>query len=401
MAHRFKKKWFLGIAAVAIVALVLIIRGVGPVPATSYVVKAQDALETVLATGRVVGEKTIPLSFPRPGRLADVLVENGDRVKAGQVLMVQDNRHEQAALAQSRTALDVAKLNLEKLRTVDVRDIQEKLNQAQANADYATNYFQRQSELFKQGTITGLQYEQAKKDKTLADSTLEAARNQLKSIQDNQVALGTLQVEQAATDLRKAELSYQDTFLRSPFDGQVVEHLADKGEFVLSGQKVITFIPFNPRTYAEIQVDETNIGQLKVGQRSLVTSSAFPERSFPASVERVAPIVDPQRGTFTVRLVLDEHQPELLPESAASVQIVLGEAKNVLVLEQNYLVRKGAEAQVFVLEAGKARLRSVTVRELGNGLFACESGLRPGDMVLLPGNLKDGDRVKPARSKNP
>jgi hypothetical protein len=111
-------------------------------------------------------------------------------------------------------------------------------------------------------------------------------------------------------------------------------------------------------------------------------------------VDRVAPIVDTQRGTFTVRLALSEARAELLPESSVSVQVVVGEVAGALLLEQRFLVVEDGASSVFVEDGGRTRRRAVSARDMGSGLFRIESGLAAGDRVLLPRGLKDGTRVK-------
>ncbi|MCX6561541.1 MAG: efflux RND transporter periplasmic adaptor subunit [Candidatus Aminicenantes bacterium] len=342
-----------------------------------------------------MGDKTIPLSFNRAGRVADELIVDGDRVKVGQPLMRQESAVEETTLAQRRTVLAVARLNLDKLGTVDLRDQEQKVRQAKATASYATDFFTRQSELMAQKSIPRLQYDQAKRDKELAEAGLESAANQLRALQTTLKTLAELQVAQAENDLRRAEIDLREIVLRAPFDGRIVEHVAHKGEFVTGGQKVITFIPASPRTYLEIQVDEASFGRLALGQKAVVSSPAFPGRTYPAAVERIAPIVDTQRGTFALRLIMDSAFDELLPESSVSVQIMVGEAKNALLLEQRFLIREWAAAFAFTAVDGKARRKAVTVEDLGNGLFGIKAGLRAGDVVLLPQGLKDGARVKP------
>jgi multidrug efflux pump subunit AcrA (membrane-fusion protein) len=387
-------------AAVGLVAVFVLFKSFKSVPASYATLTARDAVETVLATGRIVGEKTIPLGFIRPGRIDLEAVQDGDQVKAGQVLMRLDIRQDEIAVALKRTALAVAKLNLEKMRTVDVRDAEQKVRQAQATASYADDFLKRQTELYNQKAIAQFQFDTARRDKELAGAVLDAAQNQLQSLQGPQQALAELEVNQAENDLRKSENDLRDAALAAPFDGRIVDHAAHKGQFVTGGQRIITFIPDTPKTYAEIQVDENNAGRLRLGQIATVSSPAFPGRVFPASVERLGAIVDNQRGTFTVRLALDKLERALLPESSVSVQIVTGEAKGVLLLEQRFIVREGQTAAAFVAEGNRAVRRTITVRDLGNGQFGVESGLRDGALVLLPQGLKDGSRIKVAPIKN-
>jgi HlyD family secretion protein len=396
MAAFAKKRWLIGGGAIAILAFFTALRLSRSAEVPAVTVAAGPAVETVLATGRVVGEKTIPLSFVRSGRIGEELVQDGDRVKEGQALMKLDGAQEETAVAQKRNALAVARLNLEKLETVDLVDMEQKVRQARASALYAADYFKRHAELYEKKSITFQLYEQSRRDKELADSALAAAENQLAALKGPRRELSELQVAQAQNDLKRAEIDLRDTALGAPFDGRVIEHFAHRGEFVQAGQRILTFIPDSPRTYFEIQVDEANVGKLVPGQKATISSSAFPGRVYEAVVERVTPIVDTQRGTFNVRLVMDGSGSELLAESSVSVQVVVGETAGALLLEQRFIVREGRESFVFIAAEGRARRRSVTPRNLGGGLFAIESGLESGDTVLLPQGLQDGMKVKPA-----
>lgn len=370
-------------------------RSLRSVRVPSVTLAAREASETVLASGRMVGERTIPLSFNRAGRIAEELIKDGDRVKAGQALMRQDTAIEETVLAQRRAALAAARLNLAKLGTTDLVDLEQRVRQAKASADYAAEYFKRQAELLNKGSITPLQFDQVRRDKELAESALVSATSQLRSLETTLRPLAEIQVAQAENDLRRAEIDLRETVLRAPLDGRIVEHAAHKGEFVTGGAKVITFIPASERSYVEVQVEEASLARLAIGQKAAVASPAFPGRTYPAVVERIAPIVDTQRGTFALRLMLDGVHEELLPESSVSVQIVVGSAPAALLLEQRFLVREGGAAYAFTANGGRARRIEVKADDVGGGLFAIASGLKAGDRVLLPQGLKEGARVKP------
>jgi len=394
MLKLLRRRWMVGGALGVVVIGFLLSRSFRSVPVAFVTLRTAAAVDTVLGTGRVVGEKTIPLSFVRPGRIAAEFIQDGAYVKDGQVLMAQEKDQAGTILAGRRNALALAKLALERLGTIDVKDMEQRIRQTKAAALYADDYFRRQTQLFKENSIPSLQLEQAKRDRELAEANYEAARNQLDALLGPQRKLAELQVAQAETDLRQAELDLRETSLRAPFDGRIVGHEAHKGEYVGAGQAIVTFIPAAPRTYVEIQVDETNSGKLATGQRAAVASPAFPGASYPAAVERIAPIVDTQRGTFTVRLALSEVRSELLPESSVSVQVVVGEVADALLLEQRFIAVEGRESFVFTAEGGRARRRAVSAHDLGNGLFKIDSGLKAGDRVLLPQGLEDGMRVK-------
>ncbi len=394
MARMKRSMWILVVLGALLLTLIAA-RAFRRTKVPSVTLEARTASETVLASGRMVGEKTIPLSFNRPGRIAEELAKDGDRVKAGQALMRQDTAIEETVLTQRRAALAAARLNLEKLGTTDRIDLEQRLRQARASAAYAAEYYKRQAELLGKGSITPLQFEQVKRDKELAESALESASSQLRALETTLRPLAEIQVAQAESDLRRAEIDLRETVLRAPLDGRIVEHSAHKGEFVAGGAKVITFIPASERSYVEVQVEEASLARLAIGQKAAVASPAFPGRTYPAVVERIAPIVDTQRGTFALRLILDAAYEELLPESSVSVQIVVGSAPAALLLEQRFLVRESGASYAYTVVDGRARRIEIKADDVGGGLFSVTSGLKAGDRVLRPQGLKEGAKVKP------
>jgi len=395
MRQRTRKGLFWLVAAAAIAVIVFVGRSFKAVSVPGTVVQAREAVETVLAAGRVVGEKSVPLSFVRPGRIADEFIRDGDAVPADFILIRQDGRHEERALAQARIALEEARLRREKLRTTDLPEAEEKVRQAKANDAFTADYFKRQTELYEQKALTQLQFEQGRRDRELAASVLASAENQLRSFREVQSAQADLAVARAESELKKAELDVLDTFLKAPATGRIVSHDAHPGEFVQAGQKIVTFIPAASRTRVEIQVDEANAGRIKIGQKAAVSSPAFPGQVFSAEVERLGAMVDAQRGSFPVRLILDGFEADLLPESSVSIQIELGREPGLLILEQRFLLQENGKTAVFVAEGRRARKIFVSARDLGNGQFECREGLRNGQIVLLPQGMRDGLRIKP------
>jgi multidrug resistance efflux pump len=396
-ASRFAKRksfrWLL--AAAGLVVLFLAVRAFKSAPAQVLILEPRDAVETVLASGRVVGEKTVPLSFTRAGRIAEEFIREGEAVAAGRILMRLDAGHEDLALTQARIALAEARLRREKLRTADLPGAAEEVRQAEAREAYAADYLKRQTELFERKAVTEIQFEQARRDRELAASVLAAAENRLKSLREVETAQADLDVARAESDVNQAEIDFQDTILKAPASGRIVSHDTHPGEFVAAGQKAVTFIPDAPQSFVEVQVDETEAGRLAPGQKAAVSSPAYPGRIFAAEVERIGAIVDAQRGSFSVRLALDRLEPGLLPESSVTVQVEIDRLSGVLLIEQSFVLRENGRTSVFILDGRRAKMIPVVVRDLGNGLFECREGLRSGQAVLLPRGLKDGLKVRP------
>ncbi|MBN2206420.1 MAG: hypothetical protein JW742_03360, partial [Candidatus Aminicenantes bacterium] len=224
-----KRRWMAGGVLGVVVLGAFLARSFRSVPVPGLTLRAEAAVDTVLATGRVVGEKTIPLSFLRPGRIDAELVQDGAYVQAGQVLMIQETDQAETDLAARRNALALAKLALERLETIDVKDAEQRVRQTKAAALYAGDYLKRQTQLFKENSIPSLLLEQAKRDRELAEANFEAAQNQLNALLGPQRKLAELQVARAETDLRQAAIDLREASLRAPFDGRIVGLEAHKG----------------------------------------------------------------------------------------------------------------------------------------------------------------------------
>ncbi|RQD77122.1 MAG: HlyD family efflux transporter periplasmic adaptor subunit [Candidatus Syntrophonatronum acetioxidans] len=170
--------------------------------------------------------------------------------------------------------------------------------------------------------------------------------------------------------------------------------LASPGAYAQPGQEIITFIPQAETNYVEVQVDEDLTGQIVPGQEAVVTTNAFPEEEFLARVYRVSPGIDPDRGTFKVRLELEEFNEELVPDLAVFAEIIIGSREDSIVLQQRYLYQQEGVSFVYSIEEDRAISREVAVEEIGGGLALVKEGLEQGDIILTSLGLNEGQRVR-------
>ncbi len=421
--------------------------------ATSNYVQAEkiDSLETVLAAGKVTGKQVIPLGFTVAGVLEGVSVEEGEEVNEGQVLAFVENQEEKNRVLQRANALEIAQTQLGKIQTTDYQqalenlkqaEVQEKyarleyertlnnlevqpeerLRQAEINHEAAQTIYQRTLELFNAGITSAAELEEAEKNLDLATSTLalaesdfegrfreteqaerslEVARSNislaqgaLDSLTGEMLKLARLDAVQAEILLEEAELAYAKTYLKSPTDGSITRVQASPGEFVQPGREILTFIPFADVTYVEVQVDEDLTGRIVLGQEAIITSTAFPGETFPASISQVSPGIDAARGTFRVRLALERLVPELVPDLAVFAEIIIERREPSIVLEQRFVFRQEGKTFVNTIRQERVYPLEIQVDNLGNGLVLVREGLEPGDVVLTNMDLREGQRVR-------
>ena len=422
------------------------------VTTSTYIkVEAEDYIETVLATGKVTGKEVIPLAFQVPGAIEEIMVEEGDHVEKGQVLAVLENKGEKNRILQQSNALKLVEYQVTKLQTTDYQQARENLKQAEAQkkvaqlvydyalenqgiqpeemlkqaeiqAESARNSYQRSKRLYENGAISlsemekveeslelaesslalarsdysgrHLDLEQAKSQLEVAGSNVSVARNTLNDLTGDALQMARLEKEQAKALLEEAELAYHNTYLRSPQEGYINRLFASTGAFTQTGQEVIVLIPRAELSYVEVRVDEDLTGQIVPGQEAVITSTAFPEEEFTATVYRVSPGIDADRGTFKVRLELDRREDRLVPDLAVFAEIVMGHQKESIVLERRHIYQEKGQSYVFTWQEGRVHRKGVETKEVGNNFALITDGLEPGDVVLTSPDLKEGQQIR-------
>ncbi len=271
------------------------------------------------------------------GEVRQIFVEEGDRVRAGQVLAQLDDRQLRLQAAQTRAAL------------------------AKAERD-----FNRQVELNEKGLVSAGAFENLKYDL------------------DNQ---------RAAHDLAQLNLSY--SAIRAPFAGVVTERHVKLGKELAVGSAVFRVTDPTPLK-ASVFVPERELARLKPGQAASVAADALAGRSFPAHVKLVAPMVDAATATFKVTLEVDDPKGDLKPGMFARVGIVFERRADTLTIPRVALLDSDGSSNVFVVSAGKAEQRAIKTGLANAGRVEVTQGLEGAEQVVVVGQngLKDGNPVR-------
>lgn len=290
------------------------------------------AIESVYASGVV--------DFVRQARIAPVVnaairrvrVEEGDTVRAGQLLV------ELVAGPEEATAL-----------------------QLDAQAAQARSAFGRVDRLYQKGISA----------KAARDDALQ-------------------QYQAAAAAARAAHERVRDYRIAAPFNGRILRRDAEPGDMARIGTPLFVIAdPGSLRITADI--DERDAGRVRKGLKALVRSDAFPDQQFPADVTEFTPQGDATARVFRVRLSLDP-ESQLRPGMTVEVNIELAR-RNDAVLVPSRAVARGA---VFVVDDGRARRRIVSTGAQDANMSEIRAGLRAGEIVVVdpPANLRDDARVR-------
>jgi HlyD family secretion protein len=365
-------------AAVVVVGTVLRLTIFRPadVPVTVFRVARGVVEETVTNSkaGKVASRHRATLSTEIGGRVARLPVRKGTRVRAGDVLVQLADADVRAQLAlQERSADAVAASERE----------------ACARADQADKDLARSRALAEDRVISA----------AILDSSV-SARDAARAACD--AAHARVRQARAAVDLARVDL--RKTVLRAPFDGVVAELTTEVGEWITPSPPGLPIPPVvelisAADLYVSAPLDEVDVGRVKDGQTVRVTMDAYPGRSFPGRVVRVAPYVldvQEQNRTFEIEVELDDaaFARTLVPGSSADVEVVLDTHVDAMRVP-SHAVLEGTK--VLVVRDG--RLVAVPVKTgLKNWAFTeIREGLTPGDLVVVTFDdpaVKEGARVR-------
>lgn len=239
---------------------------------------------------------TVDLGPRVAGRVTEVLFREGDRVKAGDVLVRVDLGETALAVEREQAGARAAEERAEDLqsgsRVPEIAAAQAQVADRRAAVALAAKEAQRASELAAEGIV-------AARDRDLARTALERAQAALKSSEEGlaltregsrprQTAAARADADRAATVLRQSQVVAGEREVRAPADGVIVHRLAEPGQLVGAGQPAIT-MAFADRLYVRTFVPETRLGRVKAGAAATVTVDAFPGRQFAAHITEISP----------------------------------------------------------------------------------------------------------------
>ncbi len=403
-------------------------------PVTTEVIKLRDLEAIVSASGKIQPKRSVNISADTSGRVVELAVNEGDRVKRGQFLLLIDPRTLRTRVDSGTASLRVAEVSLEQSRQA-VEGGRVQMEQARQN-------LQRQQDLWKRQLTTRESLDKAENDFKTAQSALQEKDKQA-TAQEGRIAQERASLESARYDLTKVRIE-------SPIDGIVTRRNIQEGETAMIGTMnnagtVLLTLADMSVIQAEVEVDETNIPSVQIGQMAKITIDAIPDRSFRAHVTEIgnSPIqsstatAGTQATNFKVVVVLDEEIPEVrpgftctadittatrshvtsVPIPAVAVRELIYDSSNHIVREPKTDTRRRRAKEntttpdlepgqtrketegVFIVNNGRAEFIPIRMGIAGEKYFEVMSGLKAGDQVITgPYNsvrgMTDGDLVR-------
>ncbi len=378
----------------------------------------QDITIQVSASGSIKPTTPVNISPKQPGRLVKLYVDQGDRVKVGQILAQMDDTNLQGQLLQAQGALAAAEANLRKLlagnRPQDIQQAEQNLKEAQKNLIATRSTYESNAQLYRDGAISRNAFDTSRSQYEAAIAHIDALQQQLSLMQAGSrredIDVGRAQVIEARGALETIQAQLNDTIIRAPFDGIVTQKYADVGAFVTpttsasstSSATSSSILAVANDLEAVANVSETDVRNIYTGQSVTLRVDAYPGRIFQGRVRLVAPesVVVQNVTSFQVRVtILDDLKHELKSGMNLTANFLVGQHQGALLVPTTAVISETEGTGVYLLQGqGNAVLRPIRVGATVGTQTEVLSGLTEGDRVFItfPGQRQPNDKpVKP------
>jgi RND family efflux transporter MFP subunit len=359
-----------------------------PRPVRVITAVEQKVARTVVATGTLAADDQVVLGTKVAGRLAEIFVDLGTRVRQGQTIAKLDQVDfrlrvdtAEAALQQARARLGLVPSGQDERVDPEQTSI---VRQARAVLDEARLTRDRSVKLLEQSLIARAQLDTAEANLGVADARYQDA---LEEVRNRQALL-----VQRRAELEQARQQLSDTTLISPVDGAVSLRQAAVGEYLGAGTPVATLVRTHPLRL-RLSVPEREAAGVRPGQDVKLTTEGD-ATVYTGRVVRLSPIVQEQNRTLMVEAEIPNERTALKPGAFARAEIVTEGSLPVIRVPSASLVTFAGIEKVLVVRQGKiAEARVQTGRRAGESIEIL-SGIKPGEQVVLqPGNLSSGQAV--------
>ncbi|MDQ7839280.1 MAG: efflux RND transporter periplasmic adaptor subunit [Thermodesulfobacteriota bacterium] len=379
-----KRKVFYWIAGGIVLALALILFAKGVFtpavevePANVTQIYPSQTFTLLNASGYVVAQRKAAVASKVTGRLVSLTVEEGNRVKKGEIIARLENDDVIAARSQAEANLNAVRYNLE---------------QAKAELNDATVSFERYKNLIEQGFVSKADYDASDARYRKAAAAVAGAEAAVKA---------------GKAALQSANVAVEYTFIRAPFDAVVLTKNADIGDIITpigaaaDAKAAVVTIADMESLLVEVDVSESNLQMVTTGQPCEIQLDALPDSRFRGVVHMIVPTADRTKATILVKVRFVDKDSRILPEMSAkaaflSREIRDDEQKPRTALNPAAVIDRKGKASVFLIKENRAIEMPVTLGEKLGDMVEVLGGVKAGDRVVLRplDKVKNGSRIK-------
>jgi RND family efflux transporter MFP subunit len=328
------------------------------------------------ASGYVVAQRKAALASKITGRLISLMVEEGSRIKKGQIIARLENDDTTAARDQALAQRKVAEANLD---------------EAKAELNLADLTYDRNKRLLENRIVSRAEYDNAEARYKRAQAAVAAAE-------------AAIRVSTAAIQGATVALDY--ALIRAPFDAVVLTKNADIGDIVTplgaaaTAKAAVVTIADMRSLQVEADVSESNLGLIKAGQPCEIQLDALPDSRFAGVIHMIVPTADRSKASVMVKVRFLDPDPRILPEMSAKVAFLSraaksGEEKARTAVHRLALVSRGEQKSLFLIQDDRVQETVVRTGESFGDMVEILDGAKVGEKaVLKPNRLKNGAKIK-------
>jgi HlyD family secretion protein len=382
---------------------------------TAMVVRQAPSADNILLTagGYIIPRHRVEVSSKISGRVEELLIDKGHKVAAGQVLARLDDREIRAQLAQAKASHAASQARLDEAvsgsRPQEVERARASVEQADANVRTTQLNLERAKQLNRSGVFAKQALDDAQNAYDVAVAQAKVARENLELARlgprQEQIDLARAEVAQAVASIRYLETLLENTVIRAPVGGTVLERLIEKGEMVTTGfvsgrgaKAALVSIANLKELEVELDINEADIPRVRVGQPCLVSPDSYPDRKYRAKVREIAPEANRQKATIQVKVAITDPDEYLRPETNAKVNFLEEPKEPAAVHESRILIPKAAMVSgpaVFLMKDDRAVKQPIRTGREFWGQVEVTSGLSGGEQLVVRGldGISEGEKL--------
>lgn len=388
---------WIGLVLVALTGVIVIVRSRGPLVQTVRP-QRRDLEQHLVSSGRVRVPTRLEIAAQLPGLVIAVGPAEGQRVKAGDLLVQLEDATARAEVAQAEAAVKQAQARVLQLRNVGAIVSTESLRQAETNLERARTDLERTAKLVQSQAVPAIELENARRAVDIARAQKTAAEAQQLAATpvgaDSRVAL-TAQLH-AEAQLTAARARLSQTRIVATTDGTVLSRTVELGDVIQPSEPLLV-IAADAAIQLVFHPDERNLAWIQLGQKARAAADAYPQQVFDATVSYIAPSVDPQRGSIEVRLEVASPPAFLKPDMTLSIDLMIAAKPGALTVPSEVVIGAATPTpHTLVVDGGRVARRNVQLGIRGDGSLEIVSGIDETALVIVPDGrpLGVGARVR-------
>ena len=343
-----------------------------PVAVETYQVTRGPIVGVVMGTGTLDAKIKAVISSKISGRIEEVIVDQGDKVVAGQLLVKLDDEQLVQQVKIARASVETARSGVGRAKS-DLEFATAVLAMAQKNHD-------RHKILLPQNATSQAEFEKAVEGLAVAKAEVKRAQAEITESRKK--------VAEADMTLAFRRSQLEDSQIHAPFDGIILARERDPGNVVVPGSEVLSLISTDI-LWIRAWVGETERARIKLGQSARVVFRSEPKRAYPGQVARLAVEVDEETREFIVDVYADELPASWAIGQRAEVYIEIAKKNNALIIPAKFIKWQGDQSGAFTNNQGVAAWHPVELGLHRDGLAEIIKGLEEGERIVNPINAKD------------